>query len=94
MITPATAPHSASPNQNNKRSSKTSAQSLNHLLNFTLPPRQSHNLTSLPRRARKTGNSHGIWNKERKYTTRSSCSSSCRSSYRTQASSTLNTALL
>ncbi|TFK81656.1 hypothetical protein K466DRAFT_531537 [Polyporus arcularius HHB13444] len=65
MITPATAPHSASPNQNNKRSSKTSAQSLNHLLNFTLPPRQSHNLTSLPRRARKTGNSHGIWNKER-----------------------------
>lgn len=41
-----------------------SNQSLNHLLNFTLPPRQTHALQSLPRRSRKTGNQHGIWNKE------------------------------
>ena len=39
-----------------------SSQSLNHLLNFTLPPRQSHS-QSLPRRAKKS-TSHGVWNKE------------------------------
>ncbi|KAK7058577.1 hypothetical protein VNI00_002213 [Paramarasmius palmivorus] len=42
-----------------------SNQSLNHLLNFTLPPRQTHPPPSIPRRSRKTGNSHGVWNKER-----------------------------
>ncbi|EKM83967.1 hypothetical protein AGABI1DRAFT_67079 [Agaricus bisporus var. burnettii JB137-S8] len=47
------------------RTAKPAASNLNHLLNFSLPPRQSRPLSSLPRRARKTGNSHGIWNKER-----------------------------
>ncbi|KAH7923901.1 hypothetical protein BV22DRAFT_1091966 [Leucogyrophana mollusca] len=40
-----------------------SSQSLNHLLNFTLPPRQTQPM-SLPRRSRKTG-SQPVWNKER-----------------------------
>ncbi|KAF9229030.1 hypothetical protein BS17DRAFT_742607 [Gyrodon lividus] len=39
------------------------SQSLNHLLNFTLPPRQSQP-QSFPRRSRKP-TSQGIWNKER-----------------------------
>jgi len=43
------------------------SMNLNHLLNFTLPPRQTRPLASIPRRSRKTGNSYGIWNKERKY---------------------------
>ncbi|KAI0375437.1 hypothetical protein BV20DRAFT_960589 [Pilatotrama ljubarskyi] len=65
MITPTTtAPHSASHNQG-KRAGKSSSQSLNHLLNFSLPPRQSQYNQSIPRRARRTGNQHGIWNKER-----------------------------
>ncbi|KAJ3575247.1 hypothetical protein NP233_g1231 [Leucocoprinus birnbaumii] len=38
---------------------------LNHLLNFTLPPRQSRPLSSIPRRSRKTGTTQGVWNKER-----------------------------
>ncbi|KAJ7045028.1 hypothetical protein C8F04DRAFT_1067458 [Mycena alexandri] len=38
---------------------------LNHLLNFTLPPRQTQPPPSLPRRSRKTGTHQGIWNKER-----------------------------
>ncbi|KAG7099751.1 hypothetical protein E1B28_001564 [Marasmius oreades] len=42
-----------------------STQSLNHLLNFTLPPRQSRPPPSLPRRSRKTNNQYGVWNKER-----------------------------
>ena len=68
MTTPARTPQSAGATP--KRPSKTaSSQSLNHLLNFTLPPRQSHQQQSLPRRARKTGNQHGFWNKERKYRT-------------------------
>ncbi|THH33397.1 hypothetical protein EUX98_g787 [Antrodiella citrinella] len=47
-----------------KRSVKT--ESLNHLLNFTLPPRQTHQFQNLPARRRKTGGSqHGFWNKER-----------------------------
>ncbi|KZT08523.1 uncharacterized protein LAESUDRAFT_648547 [Laetiporus sulphureus 93-53] len=47
-----------------KRSSKmASAQSLNHLLNFTLPPRQSHQ--SLPRRGRRSSVHPAVWNKER-----------------------------
>lgn len=37
---------------------------LNHLLNFTLPPRQARPLGT-PRRSRKTGNTQGVWNKER-----------------------------
>ncbi|OAX38389.1 hypothetical protein K503DRAFT_770550 [Rhizopogon vinicolor AM-OR11-026] len=40
-----------------------SNQSLNHLLNFTLPPRQTQP-QSLPRRSRKTVNP-AVWNKER-----------------------------
>ncbi|OBZ68392.1 putative RING finger protein P8B7.23 [Grifola frondosa] len=42
-----------------------STQSLNHLLNFTLPPRQTHTPQSLPRRTRRTGTHQGVWNKER-----------------------------
>lgn len=64
MLTPATTTHNANPNQN-KRSVKAPAQSLNHLLNFTLPPRQTHYNQSIPRRGRKTGNQYGVWNKER-----------------------------
>ncbi|KAJ6611470.1 hypothetical protein B0H10DRAFT_2165795 [Mycena sp. CBHHK59/15] len=37
---------------------------LNHLLNFTLPPRQTQP-PSLPRRSRKTVTHQGVWNKER-----------------------------
>ncbi|KDR85594.1 hypothetical protein GALMADRAFT_234551 [Galerina marginata CBS 339.88] len=38
---------------------------VNDLLNFSLPPRQTRPLTSLPRRSRKTGTAQGVWNKER-----------------------------
>jgi len=38
---------------------------LNHLLNFSLPPRQPHPLSTPCRRSRKTGTAHGTWNKER-----------------------------
>ena len=49
-----------------KRTSKmASGQSLNHLLNFRLPPRQSQPPPSLPRRSRRNGAHQGIWNKER-----------------------------
>ncbi|OJT08966.1 hypothetical protein TRAPUB_100 [Trametes pubescens] len=64
MITPTTTPHSAS---QAKRAGKAPNQSLNHLLNFSLPPRQSSYNQSIPRRARRTGTQHGIWNKERHY---------------------------
>ncbi|KAH9944011.1 uncharacterized protein BXZ73DRAFT_86989 [Epithele typhae] len=64
MLTPSNATHSPATNQT-KRSSKPSTQSLNHLLNFTLPPRQPNYNQSIPRRARKTGAHHGVWNKER-----------------------------
>jgi hypothetical protein len=51
-----------------KRASKmASSQSLNHLLNFTLPPRQSQPPQSLPRRSRKHGTHQGVWNKEREW---------------------------
>ncbi|KAF9074964.1 hypothetical protein BDP27DRAFT_1381018 [Rhodocollybia butyracea] len=40
-------------------------QNLNHLLNFSLPPRQRQPPVTIPRRSRRTGNSHGVWNKER-----------------------------
>ncbi|EMD41869.1 hypothetical protein CERSUDRAFT_110428 [Gelatoporia subvermispora B] len=57
---------SRTPSAANKRSAKmTSSQSINHLLNFTLPPRQSHHAQSLPRRARRTATNMGVWNKER-----------------------------
>lgn len=52
-----------------KRASKMPSNqnlNLNHLLNFTLPPRQTQPANNLPRRSRKTAN-HGVWNKERKY---------------------------
>jgi hypothetical protein len=42
-----------------------SSQSLNHLLNFSLPPRQTQQVQSLPRRSRRHGTTHGVWNKER-----------------------------
>ncbi|THH00696.1 hypothetical protein EW026_g1873 [Hermanssonia centrifuga] len=41
-----------------------SNQSLNHLLNFSLPPRQAHQYQSLPRR-RKPATHQVVWNKER-----------------------------
>ncbi|KAJ2974670.1 hypothetical protein NUW54_g11857 [Trametes sanguinea] len=63
MITPTATAASTNSNQN-KRAGKGSNQSLNHLLNFSLPPRQSQYNQSIPRRARRTGNQHGIWNKE------------------------------
>ncbi|KAF4573298.1 RING-finger protein MAG2/RNF10 [Pleurotus pulmonarius] len=50
-----------------KRASKMPSNqnlNLNHLLNFTLPPRQTQPANNLPRRSRKTAN-HGVWNKER-----------------------------
>lgn len=40
-------------------------QSLNHLLNFTLPPRQYQVSQNIPRRSRKNASSHQVWNKER-----------------------------
>ncbi|KZV92931.1 hypothetical protein EXIGLDRAFT_646696 [Exidia glandulosa HHB12029] len=40
-------------------------QSLNHLLNFSLPPRQSHQTAPIPRRSRRVGTQQGIWNKEK-----------------------------
>ncbi|KAI0077453.1 hypothetical protein K474DRAFT_1581739, partial [Panus rudis PR-1116 ss-1] len=40
-----------------------SSQSLNHLLNFTLPPRQTHQFSTLPRRRRAAN--YQSWNKER-----------------------------
>lgn len=43
------------------------AVNLNHLLNFTLPPRQTRPLSSLPRRSRKAGTAQGGWNKERRW---------------------------
>ena len=53
------------PSSTPKRSSgrMASTQSLNHLLNFTLPPRQSPQ--SIPRRSRRTNGSSQVWNKER-----------------------------
>ena len=42
-----------------------SSQSLNHLLNFSLPPRQTQQVQSLPRRSRRHGTTQGVWNKER-----------------------------
>lgn len=50
-----------------KRASKMASQAnLNHLLNFTLPPRESQTPSSAPRRSRRTGGTrHGVWNKER-----------------------------
>ncbi|KAJ7492089.1 hypothetical protein FB451DRAFT_516138 [Mycena latifolia] len=59
--TPAAAPL---PKRASKMASNQSLD-LNHLLNFTLPPRQTQPPPSLPRRSRKTGTHHGIWNKER-----------------------------
>jgi hypothetical protein len=42
-----------------------SSQSLNHLLNFSLPPRQTQQVQNLPRRSRRHGTTQGVWNKER-----------------------------
>ncbi|PPQ64079.1 hypothetical protein CVT24_008892 [Panaeolus cyanescens] len=41
------------------------SNNINHLLNFTLPPRQQRPPTNVPRRSRKTGTTQGVWNKER-----------------------------
>lgn len=54
----------ATPNRFSKMPAN-QATNLNHLLNFTLPPRQTRPLSSLPRRSRKVGNVQGVWNKER-----------------------------
>ncbi|KAL1670652.1 hypothetical protein GGF50DRAFT_109086 [Schizophyllum commune] len=55
--------HTTSPT--NKRSSKTAPPtSINHLLNFSLPPRQTHP-AALPRRSRKTAQHGAAYNKER-----------------------------
>ncbi|EIN13850.1 hypothetical protein PUNSTDRAFT_57998 [Punctularia strigosozonata HHB-11173 SS5] len=59
MTTPIFTPRSTTPNRPAKMASN---QSLNHLLNFTLPPRQQQ---AVPRRSRKYGTQHGVWNKER-----------------------------
>ncbi|KAL5519640.1 hypothetical protein ACEPAH_1323 [Sanghuangporus vaninii] len=49
-----------------KRSNKMSGgQSINHLLNFSLPPRQTNSLQSLPRRSKRTTPGYGVWNKEK-----------------------------
>lgn len=42
-----------------------SSQSLNHLLNFSLPPRQAQPLSAFPRRSNKRSGQSAIWNKER-----------------------------
>ncbi|KAJ7665097.1 hypothetical protein DFH06DRAFT_1390456 [Mycena polygramma] len=55
----------ASPLTPRRASKMASNQNLNHLLNFTLPPRQTQPPPSLPRRSRKTGTHQGVWNKER-----------------------------
>ncbi|KAJ6541810.1 hypothetical protein B0H19DRAFT_1174747 [Mycena capillaripes] len=60
--TPAAAP--ITPRRASKMASNQSLN-LNHLLNFTLPPRQTQPPPSLPRRSRKTGTHQGVWNKER-----------------------------
>lgn len=62
MATQTSAPQSATSKRPGKMSS---SQSLNHLLNFTLPPRQTHQFQSLPRRKRTTNQQ--VWNKEREY---------------------------
>ncbi|KAJ7242586.1 hypothetical protein B0H12DRAFT_1326019 [Mycena haematopus] len=61
----ATTTPAAAPLTPRRASKMASNQSLNHLLNFTLPPRQTQPPPSLPRRSRKTGTHQGIWNKER-----------------------------
>ena len=55
-----TTPQSATSKRPGKMAS---SQSLNHLLNFTLPPRQTHQYQSMPRRKRTTNQQ--VWNKER-----------------------------
>ncbi|KAJ7110369.1 hypothetical protein C8R43DRAFT_1099731 [Mycena crocata] len=60
--TPAAAP--LTPRRASKMASNQSLN-LNHLLNFTLPPRQTQPPPSLPRRSKKTGTHQGVWNKER-----------------------------
>lgn len=67
-LLPMSVPMAPEPSGQNtpKRTSKmASSQSLNHLLNFTLPPRQTHS-QSLPRRGKKS-TAHGVWNKESEY---------------------------
>ncbi|KAJ3731924.1 hypothetical protein DFJ43DRAFT_1132171 [Lentinula guzmanii] len=53
------------PKRTAKMASASNNQNLNHLLNFSLPPRQRQPLSNLPRRSRRTGTGHGVWNKER-----------------------------
>lgn len=54
----------STPRRGNKMASNQSTN-LNHLLNFSLPPRESRPASSIPRRSRKTANTQGVWNKER-----------------------------
>ncbi|TDL28031.1 hypothetical protein BD410DRAFT_739414 [Rickenella mellea] len=53
--------HSSTP----KRSKMAASQSLNHLLNFTLPPRQTTTPMSIPRRSKKTVTHSSAWNNEK-----------------------------
>jgi hypothetical protein len=57
--------HPSNPSTPKRVAKSASSQSLNHLLNFSLPPRQTHQAQSLPRRSRRHGTTHGVWNKER-----------------------------
>ncbi|KAH6916638.1 alkylbase DNA N-glycosylase [Coprinopsis sp. MPI-PUGE-AT-0042] len=54
-----------SPRKMAKTNRKASTENMNDLLNFSLPPRQNRQMSSIPRRSRRTGNVHGVWNKER-----------------------------
>ncbi|KAI0937184.1 hypothetical protein AcV5_005143 [Taiwanofungus camphoratus] len=64
-MTTQTQPTTPQPAKPKRPSKMASSQSLNHLLNFTLPPRQSHQHQNLPRRTRKSGAHPAVWNKER-----------------------------
>lgn len=57
--------HPSNPSTPKRVAKSASSQSLNHLLNFSLPPRQTHQASSLPRRSRRHGTTQGVWNKER-----------------------------
>jgi hypothetical protein len=57
--------HPSNPSTPKRVAKSASSLSLNHLLNFSLPPRQIHQAQSLPRRSRRHGTTQGVWNKER-----------------------------
>ena len=59
--------HSSNPPTPKRVAKSASSPSLNHLLNFSLPPRQTHQVQSIPRRSRRHGTTQGVWNKEREF---------------------------